>query len=62
MLFICLAKNIKVSEKPANTHIPQKNNKFPNIKNARSNKNKIPIAYKKAEIDTTINPRPMFNI
>ena len=59
VLFICLAKNINVSLNPANTHIPQKNNKFANIKNARSKKNKIPKPYKKAEIDTMINPRPI---
>ena len=59
VLFICLAKNINVSLKPANTHIPQKNNKFANIKNARSKNIKIPKPYKNADIDTMINPRPI---
>ena len=58
----CLAKNIKVSWGPADTQIPQKNNKFANIKNARSKRNKIPMPYKNAEIDTIISPRPRKNI
>ena len=62
VLFICLAKNIKVSWGPADTQIPQKNNKFANIKNARSKRDKIPMPYKNAEIDTIISPRPRKNI
>ena len=40
----------------------EKNNKFANIKNARSKRNKIPMPYKNAEIDTIISPRPRKNI
>ena len=62
VLLICRAKNIKVSEKPANTQIPQKNKIFANIKNARSKNIRMPKPYKSAEIETTINPRPIFYV
>ena len=47
---IFLAKNINVSLTPTKMNNPQINNKFPNIKNALSKKNKTPNPYKTEDI------------
>ena len=59
VLFICLAKNINVSLKPAKTQTPQKNNIFDKTKNALSKNIKMPKPYNNADIVTITNPRPI---